>query len=667
MFNELLVLGERLEAEGKLPPPGFYFYKEPIKWVIHFDPDKPEQSSIRLTEINNLPRPYSGRTSGTKAYPLADEAAYVLGINRGKGSGKDTAKKHADFVHLLDKIVTSFAAENPALSHITTGIKNLIESKQLESLSQWEKIESKDWVSIKVEGQNGNDKQLFEHPAISAFWIGELAERCVPGEKKRKDEIRLVGECGISGKNDIPLVERIPLSVTLYKPAPLHSLNADAYVSGMEGTGVFKRCHVGQGIRAGDLVARTLNYLRSHPLHHRILAKAIEKGELKTDSPKNLFAFYWIEQPDAAKSVMSISAEDVLTKLSLLFGEGAGEGDDSIEKEAGEVKQKTKTKPSGELSQLEALLNSPWTGQVQALRLDENVFCLLMLSPNKGRISVREWFKVGLGQLKNNLRTFLDAQRIEAPDGGAQRSFALQDMLRALEESNISLPEYKPPEELASPNLTRSLLRCAYLGEAPPAGLLEPAVICFRHPKVLKRYEQKSDCERFALLQHQLAAVMKLILTHSQSEVRMNENDQMALETRSPAFLSGGLLAVLEEAQLAAMNWKINTTLIDQFYSTAATAPCSVLGMLISRITSQHMPKLRKNMRWKYDKLEHLLEAFQTEMDNRGGFPKTLTLKQQAEFSLGFYTQRAAFSCERPPKTNQPPTEQPKTKQGVIA
>ena len=124
---------------------------------------------------------------------------------------------------------------------------------------------------------------------------------------------------------------------------------------------------------------------------------------------------------------------------------------------------------------------------------------------------------------------------------------------------------------------------------------------------------------------------------------------------------------MLEEAQLASMNWKINTTLIDQFYSTAATAPCSVLGMLISRITSQHMPKLRKNMRWKYDKLEHLLETFQIEMANRGGFPKTLTLKQQAEFSLGFYTQRAAFSRERPLRAILPPTKQPETRQGAIA
>lgn len=669
MFSELLVLGKRLEAEGKLPPPGFYLYKEPIKWVIHFDPDKPEQSSIRLTEINNFPRPYSGRTSGTKAYPLADEAAYVLGINRGKGSGKDTAKKHTDFVRLLGKIVAHSAANDATISLITAGVKNLIESKQLESLPQWKEIESKDWMSIQVEGQSGNGKQMIEHPAISAFWIGELAERCVPGENDRKDEIRLAGVCGISGKKESSLVGRIPLSVTLYKPAPLHSLNADAYVSGMEGTGVFKRCHVGQGIEAGDLVARTLNYLRNHPLHHKVLAKAIEKGKLKTDSPKNLFAFFWIDGRNEVMPALSISPADILSKASLLFGEGDDEGNEATgeKNEKPESKDKSKTKLPVDLSQLEALLNVPWTGQKPSLRLDENGFCLLMLSPNTGRISVREWFKVGLGQLKTNLKAFLDAQRIEAPNGGAQRSFAIQDMLRALEESNISLPEYMPREELASPNLARALLRCAYLGESPPAGLLEPAVICFRHPKVLKRYEQKSDRERFALLQHQLAAVMKLILTHSKSEVRMNENAQMVLETRSPAFLSGGLLAVLEEAQLAAMNWKINTTLIDQFYGTAATAPCSVLGMLISRITSQHMPKLRKNMRWKYDKLEHLLETIQTEMDNRGGFPKTLTLKQQAEFSLGFYTQRAAFARERPPRKSQPPMEQPETKQGETA
>lgn len=146
-----------------------------------------------------------------------------------------------------------------------------------------------------------------------------------------------------------------------------------------------------------------------------------------------------------------------------------------------------------------------------------------------------------------------------------------------------------------------------------------------------------------------------------------NDTGGTQLTEKSPAFLSGSLLAVLEEAQLAAMNWKINTTIIDQFYSTAASAPNTVLGMLVSRVTAQHMPKLRKNMRGKYEKLEALLESLHTEIERQGGFPKALALKQQAEFSLGFYTQRAAFSRERPPKRISQIIEQPITEQETTA
>lgn len=425
--------------------------------------------------------------------------------------------------------------------------------------------------------------------------------------------------------------------------------------------------HIGQSFEAGDLIARTLNYLRSQPLHHRILAKGVEGGKLNTDSPKNLFAFYWIEQPVEARRALSIDPAELLSEATLLFGETDEGVSLEARKEKGDsaLKEKVKINLPVDLSQLEALLKIPWTGQQHALHIDDNAFCLLMLSPNTGRISVREWFKVGLGHLKANLKTFLDSQRIEAPNGSDTRCFAISDLLRALEESNISQPLYKA-KEIAAPNLSRMLLRCAYVGEAPPMGLLEQAVICFRHPKVLQRHEQKYERERFAQLLHQLAAIMKLILTHPKSEVRMNgDAEQNQLREKSPAFLSGCLLAVLEEAQLAAASWKINTTIIDQFYSTAASAPCSVLGMLVSRVTSQHMPKLRKNSPGKYTKLESLLESIQDDLHSLGGFPKILTLKQQAEFSLGFYTQRAAFSRERPPKKTTQTNGQPLAEQGA--
>ncbi len=651
MFNELLTLGLHLEKEDNLPPPGFYFYTEPIKWVIHFNPKHPEKSKIRPADNNKLPRPVSGRTGNVQAYPLADEAAYVLGIDRGKGKGKKISEKHEAFLALLKEIDESQKATDSPLSMIVKQVRDFIISKQLQKAANWGNIESKDWISILIEEEKTqteeeqeNTKHLIEHPAIRSFWMRKLAILCKPEKRNKNAQYRISGECGISGSKCDDLVGRIPLSVKLYKPAPLHSLNADAFVSGIEGTGVYKVAHVGQSIWAGDLIARTLNYLRDSPLHYKVIAKAIEAGKLNTDSHNNLFAFYWIEKPEEDSTVGSINATEILANAPLILG-GATEKE---EEENGETKDKIKSRLPVDLSQLEALLNVPWTAQAHSLGLEENAFCLLMFSPNKGRISVREWFKVGLELMRTNLRQYLDAQRIEDPEGKNPRCFTIQEILRAVEEANISQPEYKA-KELANPNVTRALLRSAYLGEAPPVGLLDRAVICFRHPKALKRYEQRHERERFAVLQHQLVSVMKLILTHPKSEVNMNNDvDQTSVEAKSTAFLSGSLLAVLEEAQLASMNWKINTTLVDQFYSTVASAPCSVMGMLVSRVTSQHMPRLRKNMGWKFETVEKLLEELQDALQNKGGFPRTLTLKQQAEFSLGFYTRRAEFRRQRP-------------------
>ena len=40
MFRTLVELGRDLEAKDKLPPPGFYYYKEPVKWVVHLRKDR---------------------------------------------------------------------------------------------------------------------------------------------------------------------------------------------------------------------------------------------------------------------------------------------------------------------------------------------------------------------------------------------------------------------------------------------------------------------------------------------------------------------------------------------------------------------------------------------------------------------------------------------------
>ena len=289
-----------------------------------------------------------------------------------------------------------------------------------------------------------------------------------------------------------------------------------------------------------------------------------------------------------------------------------------------------KGSPPPDLRQLENLLNTPWTARDASVNIANNAFYLLVLSPNKGRIAVRDWIYVSLDKLRQNLKTFLDAQRIVDPDGIEKKCFGIPDILKAIETSNISKPPYKAAE-IANPNMGRQLLRTAYLGEPPPAALLEAAVMCMRNMKIF----EKPDT------QHVVMASLKMFLTHRKEG--MTEMETLDVNRNTPGYLCGMLLAILEEAQLRAARWRINATLTDRFYGSASSAPVSVFGTLIRRATTDHFPKIRKQQLG-YKDLEAMMESVQSSIDRTGGYPKTLSLEGQAEFSLGFYHQRAKFS-----------------------
>ena len=109
-----------------------------------------------------------------------------------------------------------------------------------------------------------------------------------------------------------------------------------------------------------------------------------------------------------------------------------------------------------------------------------------------------------------------------------------------------------------------------------------------------------------------------------------------------PPQISKSLLSILEEAQRRASATKLNRTLVDSFYASASSAPSAYLGLLLNRSHSSHLPKLRKEGKG-YLQLSGLLENVLSGIEETGGFPATLQPKEQAEFALGFYHQRAEF------------------------
>ncbi len=156
-----------------------------------------------------------------------------------------------------------------------------------------------------------------------------------------------------------------------------------------------------------------------------------------------------------------------------------------------------------------------------------------------------------------------------------------------------------------------------------------------------------------------LVAAMKLILAYP--ILKNGENKKVIkymkrrfdgwnnlMKEAKASYLCGRLLALLEEIQRCqALPQAIKATLVDRFYGTASTAPQSVFGTLLSMATKAHMGKLRKERFTKYEELEMLLEDISGRILKGCGFPKTLNMREQAEFALGFYAQRAAFRKQR--------------------
>jgi CRISPR-associated protein Csd1 len=588
MFKELVELGKDLEGSGKLQPVGFYSYREPIRWIVHLWPDR---IYLEETELDR-PRPSESRTSATRAYPLADEASYALGVTRGsKKEDRKAPEKHETFRALIRKLLVSPQVRDSALREAVNWFEEALDNGRIQADPRFPEILAKDWVSFVPEEGPLKGQHLFEHPEVKAFWVEELMERNAAGAEGKTP----IGECAICGQSR-SLVKKMP-KVKLVGTAPLHSLNTDAFVSYLVGRESFKRAHLSMCFICSEIAARAFNYLSNSRRHRR----DIITDPKRRDSPVNQIALFWLKGPWSPIQI----GETVLDLDELLDALG------SAVAEARPIEGEKAPPP--DLSQLARLLELPWKPQEAGLGLGDYGFYLAVLSPNVGRIALREWIPISLDALKNHLANFLQATRIVSPWGDPPRPQSIATMLQAC--------------EIANPNFTRGLLRTAYLGYAPPPGLLEATVPRFRNPRVLQ--DPKASWQARALV-----SLMKMALFYRKEEMKTME--QLDQSRDNPAYLCGRLLAILEQAQLRAANFKIKETIVDRSYGAASTAPAVIFGGLIRLATVAHLPKVGKDLK---ERMEEVMERLQA----AGGFPKTLTLAQQAEFALGFYHERAAL------------------------
>jgi CRISPR-associated protein Csd1 len=622
VFRELVQYGEELEKKGKLPPVGFYSYGAPIHWVVHLRADG---ATLEKTELD-LERPYSGRTGNIEAHLLTDEAGYVFGLPDEKKDGNDpkTLKRAKDKLEAFRALIRTFleseSLRDPELKTAIGLLLEMLEKNRVQSDPRFKDIESKQWISFQTDSGALAGFNLFLHEDAKRFWVEEMQRRTV-------NDPPVFGECATCGKHK-QLVYKIPLGVKLVGVTPLHSLNADAFVSHRSG---FKGAHIGVCFDCADTASRAFNSLSNSEQHKRTLIV----NSNKRDGLENQIALFWMSTLEAENLTLEVGDQafdfdSLASDLALAIAE----------------ERPIEGKPRAELAQLAQLLEAKWRVKDGVLNLADVGFNLGILSPNVGRIALREWITVSLEQLKTNYASYFKATRMVSSWGDTPKPFSISNLVNAVESSN--------------PNLSRTLLRTLMLGNDPPYALLNSALVKFSNPNVFNDQKHSNPLERARArrLQQQLMSGIKLVRFFKEDM----EMDEVNYRNTSSAYLSGRLLSLLEEAQLRHSEFKINATIVDRNYGAACVTPGTTFGRLIRLATVAHLPdvgghKLKLKGFETPPTLRQLVEDTIACIDEAGGFRRVLNLTEQADFAIGFYQQRAAIRASRASKETVKETE----------
>jgi CRISPR-associated protein Csd1 len=278
---------------------------------------------------------------------------------------------------------------------------------------------------------------------------------------------------------------------------------------------------------------------------------------------------------------------------------------------------------------VEKFLAVPWSGSSISSNIDDNDFYLILVSPNKARLIIRDVIHVTAAKAKGNLRRYVESLAMEEDD----RMITIEDIIKALQARDGSI--------------AKKLVRTAYLGEILPPGVLQRAVSRIQR-SALWRYSslerpagvKANDYEKGRKDWIVLCALLKLYFVLGKGSAVPVEKQK-----KKVGHLLGELFALLEEAQRRSSG-KTASTLTTRYFSSAMTTPTAVIPSIVATAVKAYLPKIKRD-RSGYSELEMELERIMEEVDNSGGMPSILPLEEQADFVLGFYSKKAKLERQK--------------------
>jgi CRISPR-associated protein Csd1 len=424
---------------------------------------------------------------------------------------------------------------------------------------------------FRIRAQEG---YVHERPAVTQWWNAEQADN-VDDKGSASGQCLVTGEYGLLARLHEPKIKGVWGAQSA--GAALVSFNLDAFDSYGKSQGV--NCPVSES--AAFQYCTALN---------RLLA-ANSKQRLQIGDATTVF---WTEKPTEAENL-----------LPWILEPSKEAEDESLKNRLGSI--------------LDRIRQGYYPDE---LGEKDTRFCILGLSPNAARISVRFWYISNLGQLIENLNQhFSDLEIIRGPkDIGFP---AVWQLVRETVRESKDVP----------PLLAGTLVRSILTGAPYPQML---------YMAVLRRI--RADRE----LRHLRAAVLKAHLNrnHRLGVDILEKEISMALdpERSEPAYHLGRLFAELEKTQEDALP-DLNATIKDRYFGSASATPGSVFPRLI-RLSQHHLGKLERNKKTYHEKR---IQEIAGRLD---GFASHMSLKDQGLFAIGYYHQRQDIFTKKTNKSD---------------
>jgi len=254
-------------------------------------------------------------------------------------------------------------------------------------------------------------------------------------------------------------------------------------------------------------------------------------------------------------------------------------------------------------------LTNKWNGYADA------PFYLQFWSGSGGRSVLRQWLDSNVPKAKMRLCDWLERQYIcTTSDETEERYYGVWALAATTERETKEI----------MPDTLQWLVQCALTGEVLPDIVLY---------KVLQNCRIKQGVNRLQ------ASLIKLCLMTSYPAISSQFLVNLETEENHPAYLSGRLLALIEQIQRQGQPG-IKNSIVSYSYATISVSSKRMFEEVLRKNRVDFLPKLRSNSAVLHNAMHSRCEKLIADIKGYGGFIETLSPREQGYFALGYYHQR---------------------------